>query len=147
MRRYAAAPGDGMLETLPASLFMVLVMAWVIGGAIEDVFYRGFIQTPLAERWGRWPAIGASAAIFGLAHSDVVHSTLMVLMGLLLGWLVEVHGSIRPAIVAHVGNNTLSCLWTRFLPGTPLTRTAHGVVFALGLVIALSCLVRLRKAA
>lgn len=136
---------DRSMAALPAGPFVALLLAYALGGAIEEIFYRGFIQTRLSERWGRWPAIVTTAAAFGLAHSDLVHSTLMILMGLLLGWLVETRRSIRPAIVAHAGNNVISCLWTRLVPNSP-SQDGHAIAFAVGLVIMALCLVPLRDA-
>lgn len=64
----------------------------------EELFFRGFLQGHLG--------LGLTALLFGLAHlpSRWVHApwTLAaILMGLALGWLFEVFGSLLPAFLAH----------------------------------------------
>ena len=34
----------------------------------EELFFRGWLQNLLERRLGRWPALGVTAALFGLAH-------------------------------------------------------------------------------
>jgi membrane protease YdiL (CAAX protease family) len=84
----------------------VLLCAGLFAGVGEELFFRGFLQTRLRQRWGVWPAICVTALAFGILHYDPVHSVMAFGMGVFLGWLVERTGSIRPAIAAHVLNNT-----------------------------------------
>ena len=44
-------------------LFMALVV-----GVFESIFFRGFIQTRLQERWGDVPGVLAAAAAYGAYH-------------------------------------------------------------------------------
>lgn len=124
--------------------FVALTLAFTLGGAAEELFYRGFVQARLAERWGRWPAILVAASAFGLAHGDLLHAVLMLAMGVLLGWLAETFQSIRPAVVAHVVNNLLSCGLERWGPGPS---TAVQVAQSLVLVVAMAALLASRRRA
>ena len=97
----------------------VAIAAIAVGpGIAEELFFRGFLQKPLIERWGRWTGIAVSAAAFGLMHLDMVQGALAFAAGLFLGWVVERFESIRPAIVAHVTNNAM------FVALVPLTRSS-----------------------
>jgi uncharacterized protein len=45
---------------------------------------------------------------FGFLHLDLVHSVVAGLLGLWFGFVTERADSIRPAIWAHAGNNSLA---------------------------------------
>ena len=91
---------------LPAAL----VIFALLPGVCEELFFRGFVQTRLTKRWGVVWSVLFSALLFGIAHSDPVHSPLAFVMGLMVGVVVEWTGSLWPAIGAHVANNALSIL-------------------------------------
>ena len=91
----------------PVRLVLALLAIGVAPGVAEEAFFRGLIQTRLAVRWGRWPAIATSAAAFGLFHLDPVQGSLAFLAGVFLGWVVDRFGGIRPSIAAHAINNAM----------------------------------------
>lgn len=51
----------------PVDWVPLLFMALVVG-VFESVFFRGFIQTRLQERWGDAPGVLAAAAAYGAYH-------------------------------------------------------------------------------
>lgn len=76
----------------------------------EEFFFRGFMQTRLAARWKRPLAIATAAAAFGLMHMDPIQGTYAFFVGLYLGYVTEITGSIRIAIAGHAINNCLSVI-------------------------------------
>ena len=128
-------------------LFGAVVVFGVIAGATEELFFRGYMQTRLAEAWGPVPAVLVSAACFGVLHVDVsgVHMALAFAMGLYLGFLVEHTGSVLPAVVCHVVNNVVFTLQTA-LGGTVQTWQTNAVVAAACLLLFVLCLAWLRRA-
>lgn len=114
----AGLGGSGMLNTLnkafarpsPAFLALILLFVGAAAPAGEEMFFRGFMQTRLSQRWSRPAAIGVAAAAFGLLHLDPVQGSFALLLGVYLGWVVEISDSIRPAIFAHAVNNSLSVI-------------------------------------
>ena len=74
----------------------------------EELLFRGFIQRILAERLGAVVGITGAAALFGLAHADPVHSSAAFALGLFLGTLTFIAGSVGPAMLCHGLNNLLS---------------------------------------
>lgn len=103
----------------------------------EESFFRGLMQTRLAERWPRWVAIATTAAAFGLLHLDPVQGTLAFAVGVYLGWVAERFQGIRPGIAAHAVNNvlfvTLACFASpEAAAGTP-TRGVSVAVLVVGL--------------
>jgi membrane protease YdiL (CAAX protease family) len=83
----------------------------VVGGMApigEELFFRGFMQPRLRRVWRAGPAILATALAFGLIHGEPTHAVLATVLGLYLGVIAERAGSVRPAVVCHVANNTVS---------------------------------------
>ena len=68
-----------------------------------------------------------SAALFGLAHFDPIHSILAFLLGVYLGAVVQLAGCIRTAILCHVLNNTLGILAPALTPGALWWAGAWGI--------------------
>ena len=129
-------------------LFGAIVVFGVIAGATEELFFRGYMQTRLAEAWGPVRAVLVSAACFGVLHVDVsgVHMVLAFAMGLYLGFLVERTGSVLPAVVCHVINNIVFTLQTA-LGGTVHDWQTNAVLAAACVLLLLLCLAWLRRAA
>ncbi len=111
IRRALTDASGGMLA-------LAVLGVGVFAASAEELFFRGFMQTRLRERWeARW-AIAATALGFGLLQMDRVHASLAFLVGLYLGFITEVSASIVPAIVCHVANNASSIVLTAFFGGT-----------------------------
>jgi membrane protease YdiL (CAAX protease family) len=98
----------------------VTVVSLIAAAAIEEVIFRGFLQTKLIQRYGvlrgifvtgvAWAAIHFRFDTY--PHSDLwafVHLILRVAMCLALsfvfGWLTLKSGSILPAMLAHAAMN------------------------------------------
>jgi membrane protease YdiL (CAAX protease family) len=122
----------------------VLTLAVALGpGVAEEMFFRGFMQTRLAQRFGPAIAIGATAACFGLIHFDLVHTPVAALLGVFLGWAAERTGTIVPGMVAHVANNLIAVLTARFT--LELSRGTALIVLAGTLSVAALCVWLLRR--
>lgn len=121
---------SGLAEASGATLALAVLGIGVYAGFAEELFFRGFMQTRLRERWRPWVAITVTALGFGILHLDRVHATLAFFLGLYLGFLAERSRSIVPAVICHVLNNTGSILLTA------LVGTATGFRANLGLLVA-----------
>ena len=95
-------------------LALVLIVLALGAGLAEELFFRGFLQTRLSQRFPPAIAIAVASVCFGIMHMDPVHSPVAALLGLYLGWITERAGSIVPAIVAHVANNAMAVLGARW---------------------------------
>lgn len=86
-----------------------LVVATVVLAAplAEELLFRGFLQPLLVPRCGRALGLGATALLFGLGHG-LAYALPIGLLGAFFGWLVERHGSLLPAIVAHALHNAVT---------------------------------------
>ncbi|HKU64600.1 MAG TPA: type II CAAX endopeptidase family protein [Rhizomicrobium sp.] len=86
-----------------------------VGVFVEELFFRGVVQTQLAERFSTPIAIIVSAALFLAIHvpgwiilSIPIHAVVVAsvfLLGLVCGWLRSRSGSLWPAVGAHWANN------------------------------------------
>jgi uncharacterized protein len=126
----AALSGPGILAAV--------VLVGLVAGTAEELFFRGFVQTRLSQRFGPWLAIGATALVFGAFHCDPLHSPLAVGLGLYLGWLTERAGTIVPAIAAHSANNALWVVLVAFGPEEMSAATHVVLALAAGTVGALA---------
>lgn len=117
-----------------APLFMGLALA---PGIAEELLFRGLILGSLARRVGVASGLLISAAIFGAIHLDAAQGAAAAVIGLYLGCVVIVTGSIRVAVIAHVANNSFALLDGVLLdPDRDATRAdVLGLVVGLALVL------------
>lgn len=99
------------LETLRENfsqqvLISVIVSAVILAPLLEELVFRGILQTSLLRLLGgrRWPALLLASAIFALTHGGVVtwHGLLpLMVIGLVFGYVYERTGSLLAAILTH----------------------------------------------
>jgi membrane protease YdiL (CAAX protease family) len=110
-RRSSLAQLDRVFHAAgPRGIAVAVAVVGLGAGVAEELFFRGFFQSRLAERWKPWVAILVTSALFGLVHFDLVHSSFALLVGCFLGWIAHRARSVRPTIAAHVFNNTVVTL-------------------------------------
>lgn len=103
---------DSLLAGAGAAWAVPAVLALGIAPAIgEELLFRGWLQGVLLRRYPAGVAVLLSSVAFGIAHFDRVHSAAAVILGLYLGSLALLTGSVRTAIAAHAANNVLAVLW------------------------------------
>jgi membrane protease YdiL (CAAX protease family) len=126
-----------MRDASGGSLALVLLVVSLLAGVAEELFFRGFMQTRLSQRWRPWTAILVSALFFGIMHLDFVQSPLALCLGIWLGFVCERSGSLWPAIVAHVANNAVATLLARIA----ISFSVAGIVaeVSVALVVFLGC--------
>jgi membrane protease YdiL (CAAX protease family) len=145
--------GQGVLGLLsralanpsPATLAAAMLVIGLLAGTGEELFFRGYMQTRLRQRWGAWPAILVTSLLFGLIHLDPWHTPLAAGIGVTLGWITELSESIRPAVLAHVVNNALSVVLMAL--GFELPFHVHLLALPLAGAVALACALALRGSA
>jgi membrane protease YdiL (CAAX protease family) len=86
-----------------------LVAATVAFGAplAEELVFRGFLQPVLQQRLGRVRGLVVTSLFFGLGHG-FAYALPIGLLGAFFGWLVQRHGSLLPAILAHSLHNSVT---------------------------------------
>jgi membrane protease YdiL (CAAX protease family) len=117
LERISLLPVMGRAVGRAGGLTLVgLVIFFTLAGVAEELFYRGYIQTRLRRRLRPWTAILITAALFGIAHTDPLHTPFAFAAGLYFGWITERSGSIAPAMAVHCVNNLLAVVLPRVLP-------------------------------
>jgi hypothetical protein len=121
-----------------AELFGAVVVIGILAGTAEEVFFRGYMQTRLRERWSPAAAVVVTAVAFGLLHLEWIHVLLALGLGLWLGFITERAGSALPAVAAHVINNMVFTVLTATV-GTPQDRAVNMALLAGSAVIFFGC--------
>lgn len=104
-------------ETADVAVLFWLAMV-VAAPAFEEVFFRGFLFTGLADsRLGPWGAVGVTAAIFAVVHQqyDAFQMSLVFGLGLALGLARLRTGSVWPPLAMHAFVNLVATIETAYL--------------------------------
>lgn len=110
-----------ILEASPTTLFVGAIFIVGIVPMLEEIMFRGVLQSALGAKMGPLSAGVATAAIFGAIHifgvdpaaGHVIPNMILVvtqtfILGLFLSWLRHRDGRIGRAILAHSFNNLLA---------------------------------------
>ncbi len=105
---------ETLVDDLQRTPLWVKLSALAIAPALcEELYFRGFLQTSLRQRYSAGSAVLLSAVLFGLFHI-VVRDHLFLermipstLMGIILGTLLERSGSVIPGMLLHALHNGL----------------------------------------
>jgi membrane protease YdiL (CAAX protease family) len=130
-----------------ADLFGAVIVIGVLAGTVEEIFFRGYMQTRLRQRWSAPVAIAATSVCFSVLHIDPsgIHVVLAFALSLYLGFVAELTGSVLPAIVCHVVNNIVYTLQTA-LGGTVSDTRTNVVLAAVGAALFIAVVSWLRTA-
>ena len=92
-------------------LLLQLFVIALVPAVCEELFFRGALQQTISQWFGNTHgAIVATALIFSLAHGDLYGLVPRFVLGLLLGYLFCLSGSILVNVCAHFFNNALVVL-------------------------------------
>jgi len=82
-----------------------LVLALLVGPIMEEVVFRGYLQSSLTRRMPQWAAVSVASLVFMAGHSPVVLWPMYFVYGAAWGWVFIRTGSLRMAVVIHVFSN------------------------------------------
>ncbi|HZA49470.1 MAG TPA: type II CAAX endopeptidase family protein [Myxococcaceae bacterium] len=129
--------------SIPAFLLLLFFGA-LLAGVAEELFFRGYMQTRLVARFGRWPGIVLTSAAFAILHMDPLHASAALLLGLYLGWLAERAGHVRLPMAVHVLNNACSLALSRTFGVESNSTAVDAILLATALVIGAAAILSLR---
>jgi membrane protease YdiL (CAAX protease family) len=91
---------------------MIVFVAVVIAPLLEEMLFRGFVQTTIRSFFNlkdsAWPAIAASSIFFAIMHADPGHWPALFVLGVCLGYSYEKSGSLFRPIFIHLFFNASS---------------------------------------
>ena len=82
-----------------------LVLALVVGPVMEEVIFRGYLQSALARRMPQWGAIAITSLLFMAGHGPTILWPMYFLYSVAWGWIFVHTGSLRMAIAIHMLSN------------------------------------------
>jgi membrane protease YdiL (CAAX protease family) len=142
--------------------WLMIIMSSLVAGICEETGYRGYMQVPLESRYGPVVAISLVSILFLIVHLQQVWARPLLLhlfvLGVLLGILAYISGSLIPGIIAHFGLDIFNfSYWWTDIAGQydhrPVSETGIDVHFIVwGLIFLISVLlffwaIRMTKAA
>lgn len=86
----------------------LIVIVAILPGVVEELLFRGYLQSRLLLRWPPALAVGVSALVFSAAHMDPLHVIGVFPLGLWLGAVAWRTGSVWPAVLCHAVNNAVA---------------------------------------
>jgi membrane protease YdiL (CAAX protease family) len=97
-----------LMESMtPAWVVPYLLFISLAPGFSEEMLFRGYAQRRLIERWGGWPAILITSAIFAIIHVAPHTVVFAFPVGIWLGLMAWRSGSVWPGVIAHAAVNGL----------------------------------------
>jgi membrane protease YdiL (CAAX protease family) len=134
-RSHALDVLDRMMKNLsPGGAIVAISLLGLLPGLIEELLFRGYIQTRLVARWGAAWGIFWTALLFGISHLDLMQGLFAVIVGCILGFIAYRMGSIIPAMICHAVNNLASGL-IAVTAGDLTDKAANLMMLLCGLVI------------
>lgn len=107
------------LELIQSDAWPLAALAIGAGAPLmEELTFRGFLQSALAQRLGFWPAALITTAAWTLLHwgYSVAGMIEVFAIGLYFSWLLWRTGSLWPALICHSFYNASLVLLLRFAP-------------------------------
>lgn len=98
-------------EAGPAGFFWGLLAVGIAAPIGEEMLFRGFALNTLARRFGGGWGVVLSALLFAAPHTySPIGLSIIFLMGLALGHIYRVSGSLWTVILIHAVNNSTQIL-------------------------------------
>jgi membrane protease YdiL (CAAX protease family) len=91
-----------------------LIVGAVFAPLVEEIFFRGFLFQGFRARYGWVTAMLLSAAIFAVAHLDLVVLIPTFILGCLLAYVFHRSNSLWPGIILHFLVNSFGLLGAYF---------------------------------
>src|SRR5687768_13937368 len=128
-------------ENMPAiTVLVLLVMASIVAGVVEEAAFRGYLQSPIERRHGPVVAILTAGAVFGALHYTHHPASVLTMLPFYLaisaiyGAMAYFTNSIIPGLMLHAGGDVLSLtrLWLTGKPEWELTSSTPKLIWQSG---------------
>ncbi len=82
-----------------------LLLALLVGPIMEEIVFRGYLQSSLAKKIPAWAAILITSIVFTAGHSPMILWPMYFLFSVTWGWIYLRTGSLKMAILIHILSN------------------------------------------
>ncbi|WP_262691167.1 CPBP family intramembrane glutamic endopeptidase [Kordiimonas aestuarii] len=96
-------------------VFSVVIM----GPVVEELVFRGYLQSGLTKRFGPYVGIGISSVVFAGYHFQPEAFVVLLVVGAAFGLAYHLTRSLWPAILLHMLNNAAFIVNLFYFEGTP----------------------------
>ena len=114
---FVGEPSDYLMPLIQAffesgvlSRLALIIAITVIAGFAEEIFFRGYFQRRLLQRWPVWLAIGVASVFFAIAHGSLSYAAYVFPLGVWLGVVAWRTGSVWCSTACHAFNNLVGVL-------------------------------------
>ena len=135
------------LNDYPAwASWSVILMASLVAGICEEIGYRGYMQTPIEQKYGPVVGISITSLVFAAAHLHQAWASGMFvgifILSFMIGYLAYATNSLLFGIIAHVAFDIVNfSYWWSDVVGTferkPISMTGVDNHFILTLSVVL----------
>jgi membrane protease YdiL (CAAX protease family) len=94
----------------PLSLIVAFLAIAVVGPIVEELLFRGYLQSALARRMKPWMAITVASAVFGAIHFQPLAFPLLAGLGAVSGYLYHRTKSLKVPMIMHIANNSFAVI-------------------------------------
>lgn len=102
-------------EKSPFTLMSLVFFGIIVAPIIEEILFRGFLQSALKNTFGSRYAIMISAFLFSGVHMDLFALMQIFILGILLGYLYEKTQTLIAPIVVHILHNSLTLIFLLYV--------------------------------
>lgn len=130
-----------MLDLENTAPWKIYLLIGILPGIFEEFAFRGVLLHALHKRFSPWALAAVVAVVFGFFHLSFFRVVPTAYLGFFLGLITLATGSVWPAMLIHIGNNSLAVYamlngWDlEHLSGTTYFICFLGQLVAVGLII------------
>ena len=145
MSRLVRLPAESQPITVPPQMpsitvFLLLVMASIVAGVVEEASFRGYMQGSIERQHGPIVAILINGTFFGLGHYNHHPASVFAMLPFYIavaavyGGLAYATNSILPGLVLHAGGDVFSLtrLWTTGRPEWQVSAIPPALIWETG---------------
>lgn len=99
-----------------SDLIIIIISAVFIAAIVEEMLFRGFVQTSFERHFDVTKAVMSSALIFTIIHFNPWWAIQVMIIGVILGVMAWKSNSIVPAMIVHLINNGIALIFANSKP-------------------------------
>jgi membrane protease YdiL (CAAX protease family) len=89
----------------PLNHVLLFTTIAVVAPMLEELLFRGYLQSSLMRHMKPWVAIAVASAVFGAIHMQPLAFPMLMMLGAAFGYLYYRTGSLKTNIILHMLNN------------------------------------------